>query len=76
MSRSIAPGQLDDAALAALDAEVGLPLSLRAASALDLSPDSELRALLVPQSDSRRSPLHLSRHNVLDDNFLERSRGS
>ncbi|HEY3232399.1 MAG TPA: energy-coupling factor transporter ATPase [Roseiflexaceae bacterium] len=48
-------GALDDAALAALDAEVGLPLSLRAASALDLSPDSELRALLV--SRERFSPI-------------------
>ncbi|HEX9439971.1 MAG TPA: ABC transporter ATP-binding protein [Roseiflexaceae bacterium] len=46
---------LDDAALGALDAEVGLPLSLRAASALDLSPESELRALLVSQE--RFSPI-------------------
>jgi len=46
---------LDHAALGALDAEVGLPLSLRAASALDLSPDSELRALLV--SRERFAPI-------------------
>jgi energy-coupling factor transport system ATP-binding protein len=40
-------GALDDSGLAALDEIVGLPLGLRAASALGPDADAELRALLI-----------------------------